>query len=248
MACRLYLAPGSLRTGPLRVGGADYHYLVRVRRLRAGDDIVLFDGAGWEAAARIVEVASQDALLEVASLRAAPPASRPSLTFLISLIKGDRTDWALQKLTELGVDRIVPVVAERSVVRPGKRAAARHARYLAIVRAAAQQCGRADVPDVAPIQPLAEAVAAVPAAALRLVLWERAGDSLRSILDRAASDAVAVLVGPEGSLTEGELALTTAVGWIPARLGQRILRAETAAIAAAAALDYALEASAERGR
>ncbi|HEU5060105.1 MAG TPA: RsmE family RNA methyltransferase, partial [Kofleriaceae bacterium] len=164
------------------------------------------------------------------------------LTVLLSIIKGERMDWCVSKLVELGVGRIVPVAAERSVVvLEPDRAERRAARYRAQVRAAAQQSRCALLPQVDPIRRLAAALEAVAAADLKLLLWEDPrAIPLRSAIPGQAPAAVAVLVGPEGGFTSAEVEQAEAAGFVAVGLGRRILRAETAAVASAAILAYAL--------
>lgn len=239
---RLLVGASLLAQETLTLSGEDHHYLFRVRRLRVGDPVVLFDGEGHEATAEVVEIGGQRARLRIdPAARAAPPPL--GLTVLMSLLKGERMDWCLPKMVELGASRIVPVRAERSVVRlEGERAARRRDRWQAQVRAAAQQCGTATLPVLEPIANLNQALALVQACPLKLVFWEEArAVPLRSALPAGTPPArVAALVGPEGGLTETEVELAREAGFIPVGLGPRILRAETAAVAAVAILAYAL--------
>jgi 16S rRNA (uracil1498-N3)-methyltransferase len=239
---RLLVEPGSLCAGVREVAGDDHHYLFRVRRLAAGDHLVLFDGDGAEADAEVVSAGPRAGRLQVAAPRVVAAAA-PRLTVLLSIIKGERMDWCLAKLVELGVGRIVPLAAERSVVRlePG-RAERRVERYRAQVRAAAQQSRCALVPHVEPVGGLEASLALVAGAGLKLLLWEDLrAIPLRSALPERAPDAVAVMVGPEGGFTPAELECAGAAGFVAVSLGRRILRAETAAVASAAILAYALD-------
>jgi 16S rRNA (uracil1498-N3)-methyltransferase len=234
MSHRLPVPPGSLAPGARVLEDADRHYLIRVRRARAGDAVELFDGTGWRAAATIAELTAERVVLAVGEPSESGLESALELTVLLSLIKGDRMELAIQKLVELGVSRIQPVVAARSVVKlDPRRAAARHQRYLAVATDAARQCGRARVPELGPIRPLPEAVEDTDAA-LKLVFWERSTHPGLSAHQPVRS--VAVLVGPEGGLEPAEIDIARQAGFVEARLGPRILRAETAAIAAAAAI------------
>ena len=233
MTPRLVIAPSRLIAGTLELSGDDHHYLFRVLRLRRGAAVTLLDGAGRAATAEVERVEPARALLRVDEPVAAAPAGRCSLTVLLPLIKGDRTEWAIQKLVELGVDRIAPVRTERCVVRPaGKRAADRRRRYAAVAEAAARQCRRATVPEIPAIAGLDEALDAVPGDALRLMLWESArGRALRAALPAEPPARAALLVGPEGGFSPAEVERAAASGWLPVGLGPHILRVETAAIA-----------------
>lgn len=239
---RLLVAPGSLAAGSLSVTGDEHHYLFRVLRMRAGDRLTLFDGEGRQAEAEVGAIGGRTAELRVGEPTVAPAGSAPRLTVLLSIIKGERMDFCLPKLVELGVGRIIPVLAERSVVKlDGERAEKRRERYRAQVRAAAQQCRSTILPLVDPVSRLGEALARVAAADLKLVLWEDArAVPLRAALPATVPAQVAVLVGPEGGLTEEEVERAREAGFAAVGLGPRILRAETAAVASAAILAYAL--------
>jgi 16S rRNA (uracil1498-N3)-methyltransferase len=238
---RLLVEPGSLVAGPRTVVGDDHHYLFRVRRLAAGDRLVLFDGEGSEAEASVLSVGPREADLSVGApaASAGPP---PRVTMILSVIKGERMDWCLPKLVELGVGRIVPLEAERSVVRlDAARAGRRLDRYRAQVRAAAQQSRCAVLPHVESIGGLEEALALVAGAELKLLLWEDPrAIPLHSALPGEPPARIAVLVGPEGGFTTAEVERARAAGFVAVGLGRRILRTETAAVASAAILAYAL--------
>lgn len=238
---RLLVEPGSLCAGRREVAAEDHHYLFRVRRLAAGDRLVLFDGEGAEADAEVVGAGPRTGTLEVGAPRQVAGAP-PRVSVVLSIIKGERMDWCLAKLVELGVGRIVPLCAERSVVRlEPARAERRLERYRSQVRAAAQQSRCALLPRVEAIGGLEAALAAVADAGLKLLLWEDArAIPLRSALPADAPGAVAVMVGPEGGFTTAEVESAVAAGFVAVSLGRRILRAETAAVAGAAILAYAL--------
>jgi 16S rRNA (uracil1498-N3)-methyltransferase len=159
---------------------------------------------------------------------------------LQALIKGERMDWCLEKLVEVGVDEIVPCVTSRTVVKlADDRRAARHQRHLAIVREAARQCQRADLPVVHEATPLADALRAVTAER-RLVAHPATAAPLLTAADGDPA-SVALLIGPEGGLADDELALARATGFEPVSLGRTVLRAETAGVVAVAALRLATD-------
>jgi 16S rRNA (uracil1498-N3)-methyltransferase len=223
------LAPG------VRVSleGSAASHLTRVLRLRAGDALTLFNGHGGEYAATIA--ASRDGRLsvEVQVARAVERESPLALTLAQCVSRGERMDLIVQKATELGVSALVPVFSERSVVRlEAKRAERRLDHWRAIAIAACEQCGRNRLPEVAaPVtlpdfvkrQDAGTRVLLSPAAAARIAELARAG-------------AVTVLIGPEGGLTDAEEKSAVSAGFAPVRLGPRVLRTETAALAALALL------------
>ena len=219
------------------VGGDEHHHLARVLRARPGDAITLFDGAGTELRARVVRVgraetelaADEAANAAVDDARVARVAGAP-LVLLTAVPRGGRMDFLVQKCSELGVARIIPVITARSVARPEPD---RRARWEKIAREAARQCGRADVPVVDPPIALAGALVAPALPARRLVLSpDPGGQSLRATLPERAPTAI--LIGPEGGLSEAEAEAARAAGFVSVSLGPLILRVETAAVVAVA--------------
>lgn len=225
---RLFVPAERLAGERLTVDGDGFRHLTKVLRLGAGDTLCVFDGRGTEIEARIVAVGARAAELALGARRAlAPPAC--AITLLQAVPRGDRMDLVVQKTTELGVARVVPVVAARSVAHPP---ADRRRRWQTIAQEAARQCGRADVPEIAEPVALAAAIAALPAGPARLVLWEE--ERARPLRAALGAPAVALLVGPEGGFAASEVEAVRAAGFTSAGLGPRILRAETAAIVAVA--------------
>jgi 16S rRNA (uracil1498-N3)-methyltransferase len=214
-------------------------HVVRVLRMRVGDPLVAFDGAGGEHDATIVAVRGERVDVRIGPRREAAPESPLGIVLVQGVSRGERMDYTIQKATELGVTRILPVLAERSVVRLDAAQAARkleHWRGIAI--AACEQCGRATVPEVASPrrydEHLADAAPPAIAARVRLVL---SPDGTHSPADLPpALREVELLVGPEGGLSESEERLAMTRGYVGLRLGPRVLRTETAAAAAIAVL------------
>jgi 16S rRNA (uracil1498-N3)-methyltransferase len=224
---RIFIDSAMLAAGELVIRGDEHHYLARVRRARPGDALDLVDGAGWRAAATILRIGET----ETTVLATAPeriPARPPLVRVLVPLIKGDRMDDCIEKLVEVGVDEIVVWPAARSVVRLDEdRRIERRLKYRSTAKAAARQCGRAQVPDVACPESLAAALAELP-------------DGKRIVLDPASDEPlepgdaadITVISGPEGGLAPEEL--ERLAGFSPVGLGPRVLRAETAPVVAVA--------------
>jgi 16S rRNA (uracil1498-N3)-methyltransferase len=232
---RLYVPPERLTGTQLELDGEPYRHLVRVLRAAPGDAVVLFDGLGHEIAAQVVAIGARAVTLTLGPRRPLP-APAVAITLLQGVPRGERMDLLVQKTTELGVARIVPVLAERCVARPPRE---RSSRWQTIAEEAARQCGRADVPQVTAPVPLAEALALAGPCAARLALWEeeRALPLRRACPGDAPS--VALLVGPEGGLAAAEVEAARAAGFATVGMGPRILRAETAAIVAVALVQAA---------
>lgn len=211
-------------------------HLLRVLRAGIGDTCVLFNGDGHDYDARIVAVDKRDAVVEVLSARKLANESPLRITLLQALARGEKMDWILQKATELGVSAVVPVASERSEVKlDGERSAKRAAHWQNVVVSACEQSGRATVPSVAMPSTLAQALPGLPAGARRLLLDPDAAQGLRDV-EVAACTAAVLAIGPEGGWSRHDLALLDAAGFAGIRLGPRVLRTETAGLAAIAAL------------
>jgi 16S rRNA (uracil1498-N3)-methyltransferase len=207
-------------------------HLVKVLRLQAGAEVCVFDGCGTEIEGRIVRASAAGVEVALgARHRVALPLA--SITLLQSVPRGDRMDFIVQKTTELGVTRIIPVLSARGMVKPppGKTR-----RWRTIAQEAARQSGRADVPEVAEVTALDVALAGAAAAGgTLLVLWEEERSlPLRRTFAQAPPLPVTLLVGPEGGFSQEEIESARAQGFRTVGLGPRILRVETAALVAVA--------------
>lgn len=237
----------ALEGGRVRIEGAAAAQIRKVLRLGPGDRVVLFGVDEWEYTVRLERVEREAALGTVVA-RSAPQAEpRCALTLAVALLKGEKTEWVLQKGTELGVSRFVLVHSRRTVVAPDeRRAAGRQERYARIVREATEQCGRVRPPCIEGLWPFAQALAEVGSAPAYL-LHERATERLSDQLaksgvqglgyppkggTRTPNPRVTLFIGPEGGFAEDEVALAAEHGVSVASLGPRVLRAETAALAA----------------
>ena len=214
---------------------ASANHLTRVLRLREGDACVLFNGDGHDYDARLASVGKREAVAEIVSMRAVDNESPLHITLLQGIARGEKMDLILQKATELGVAAIIPVTAERTEVKlDAERAEKRVAHWRNVVASACEQSARARLPSLSPPTALAEAARAVDGDAMRLTL-DPAGDvSLTTV--QVASAAVVVAIGPEGGWSPRDRDTLSAAGFIGLRLGPRILRTETAGLAAIAAL------------
>jgi 16S rRNA (uracil1498-N3)-methyltransferase len=204
----------------------------RVLRMQPGQSLLLFNGDGQDYSATITEAGKKR--VEVSVEAAQPNLTESNLEIVLgqTLSKGDRMDYAVQKAVEMGVTRIVPLASERSEVklkgdREDKRL--RHWRQVAI--SAAEQCGRAKVPDILPVMALPEWFEHTGDCDLRLVLHHRTEQSLDS-MDKPTR--IALMIGPEGGLSHDEIASAEVAGFLPVALGPRVLRTETAPVAAMA--------------
>ncbi|MBO0841647.1 MAG: 16S rRNA (uracil(1498)-N(3))-methyltransferase [Nocardioides sp.] len=220
----------------VEVGGDEGHHAVVVRRLRVGEQVVLTDGAGVGVTGTIAAVAKRSMTVTVDSVVAAEDEPQPRLSVVQALPKGDRGELAVEVLTEIGAARIVPWAAARSVaVWKGERAAKSLAKWRATAREAAKQSRRIWHPEVLPLATTDEVAALVAEADAAVVLHE-AGELPLDAVPIVDSGEILIVVGPEGGLTDDEIALFEKAGATTVRLGAEVLRTSTAGVAAAAAL------------
>ncbi len=233
----VFLAAGLPAPGATVVlDGPEGRHAATVRRMRAGEQLMLSDGAGGLARCEVL-VAHRD-FVELRVLRRrheSAPALR--VTLAQALLKGDRGERAVELATEAGVDAVLPWQAERAIARwdAGPRGAKALERWRETVRQAAKQARRAAVPDVGAVVGTAELADRCLDATVTLVLHESAVESLPSVTLPAAGD-ILLVVGPEGGITDAELAVLTTAGARPVRLGPQVLRASTAGVVALAAV------------
>lgn len=225
---RVYLP--DLAAGEVVLSGAEAQHLVQVLRVEPGAKVRAFDGRGLEADGTVTRAEPVRVTLELADPQTSDVEASLSVSLAVALLKGDKLSEVVRRGTELGVVRFLPFISARCDVRelsPNKLERLRR-----VAQEAAKQSGRSVVPEVAEVQKLSS-LALLP---LTLVAQPAAPQTLRLILRGGEPDAVMVVTGPEGGLTEGEVSDLLGRGAHAVRLGARILRAETAPIAVAAAL------------
>lgn len=221
--------------GPVELPADAAHHAMRVLRLSVGDRIVLFDGSGREWPAVISAISRHEVQVICETPVEVSRESPLRITLWQGISSGDRMDYTLQKAVELGVARIVPLACQRSVVKlAGERADKRRQHWQQLVVAACEQCGRNQVPEVGAVAGL-EAILPVPADSLGLWMDPRAAQGLRELSVPLAGEII-LLAGPEGGFSPEEENLVRAAGFLAMRLGPRVLRTETAAVAALSAL------------
>lgn len=218
--------------GHATLTGPAAHRLTRVLRLPVGASVELFDGSGAVWPARIEQISAASVRLSLGAPRSQP--ALPDAILLAALIRPTRYEWLLEKATELGATAIVPLLCERSAVRPAEIGAARLARWRRITIEAAEQCGRATLPALSP--PISLAAALTGFRGELLIAAEPAHGEAPPVgaLPLSNSEPITILVGPEGGLTPAEFTAAVAAGGQPVSLGPLVLRAETAALAALA--------------
>jgi 16S rRNA (uracil1498-N3)-methyltransferase len=234
---RFFVPAGSLQDDQVVIAGDPFHHLRNVLRIKPGALLLLLDGLG-----QCCEVCLEQLYVDRATARVIrrwqeKDASLP-ITLLQALPKGDKFDLVLQKGTELGISCFQPIETAHAVpsldpLRLGKR----QQRWQRIVGEAARQSRRDFLPEVRPLKPLAR-VLDEPSDDLKLVLWEAGSVALKEALPQASPTGVRLLVGPEGGFSAAEISTITAAGFQAVHLGPRILRTETAGLAATPILQY----------
>ena len=233
------MVPRFYLDAPLRAGSVctlpeeSAHHAIHVLRLREGDEVTLFNGRGGEFAARIASMQRLRISIDLLQHRPVERESPLQVTLVQGISSGERMDSTVRKAVELGVANVQPVLATRSVARPkGDRAENRRAHWQKVVIAACEQCGRNRVPEVQPVLPLKDYRAG--SAGEKILLSPLAERPLSKLALQGNEFVLAA--GPEAGFTAEEEALLVDAGFVPASLGSRVLRTETAAVAALAAL------------
>jgi len=230
------------RRGSFAITGAEAKHMTRVLRMGPGERFVLLDGKGTRFEAVIEEVSRHQVLVHLENPLAAPAPSPVHMTLCQALLKSQHMDLIVEKTSQLGVNRILPYLSERTVVKvEGDKARGKLRHWEEIAQSAAKQSDRALPAEIGPICSFSELLAALSKeSALRILLWEQEGiTSLKPFL-RSVSPApkVFAVVGPEGGFSQREVREAGEAGFVSVSLGRRILRAETAAISLVAIIQY----------
>jgi 16S rRNA (uracil1498-N3)-methyltransferase len=224
----------------LKVEGSEVKHIRNVLRLKAGDEIIVFDGLGNEFEGTIIKEASSSVVIQVQNIFSSKRESPLEITLAQSLLKGEKMDYLIQKATELGVKEITPFLSSRSIPlleKSGKLK--RQHRWERIAIEGSKQCGRGVIPRIEPIRDYSEVLQAAPSDSLRLILWERDKVRLREALERSKEKTrIFFVVGPEGGFSQEEIGEAKRAGFITVTLGKRVLRAETASLCLISILQY----------
>jgi 16S rRNA (uracil1498-N3)-methyltransferase len=224
---------GQLKSGQqLQLTKEEAHHLVNVLRMKAGQDFTLFNGDGPEYLCRILSVEKRGLSAEVISASEPERESPVSITLVQAIARTQHMDLALQKATELGVTRIQPLLTERCAIKQGRQQLEKkEAHWLGVIISACEQSGRTFLPELLPAISLDEYLACADSNALKITLSPAAEQSFRDLQARPAQP-VQLLIGPEGGLSDTEISRTIKQGFTAVSMGPRILRTETAAMAA----------------
>jgi 16S rRNA (uracil1498-N3)-methyltransferase len=237
---RFYVPQPRIENGMLRIEGDEVRHIRKVLRLKAGDDIVVFDGSAKEYEGTIIEEGSASVVIMVQNVFSSESESPLEIALAQSLLKGEKMDYLIQKATELGVKRIIPFFSSRTIPLLEKsRRLKRYHRWKRIAVEASKQCGRGVVPKIEPLQDYFEMVQTATQDSLRLILWEKEGARLKDVLTGSKEKKkIFFVIGPEGGLTQEEVEHARREGFIPVKLGRRILRSETSSLCLLSILQY----------
>lgn len=245
---RFFVGPEALRGREARIEDAELaHQVSNVLRLSAGDQVLLLDNTGWQYTITLNEVNRGSIAGAVERKELAPGEPRTKLTLYLALMRPEKFEWVLQKGTELGVTSFVPLISQRSTIADTNELSERKLeRWNKIIREAAEQSRRGKLPRLAPTLLFAPACEQAAQRGTAMLLWEGSGvEPLKQSLNTARATtgetgpfSLGVFSGPEGGFADEELEAARSYGIIPVTLGPRTLRAETAPLAAVAAILY----------
>lgn len=262
---RFWVPKKAIKNGQAVIKGEEFSHLSKVLRLNAGDAICVFDGEGHEYAGKLIAVAKDEAIAQVGEPLALSKESPLDVWLVQGIPKGEKMELILQKATELGVRGIIPLKTKRCVVKlEGKKEEERRVRWQRVALEAAKQCGRACVPEVVAPCSIQDFLRIIPPKRHLFVPWEEGGFSIKEVLShhgmgqlpqysafqpasgdltdsryQADSPPIYLVIGPEGGLAAEEVQELKKSGGIPLTLGPRILRTETAGLAALAVVMFA---------
>ena len=238
---RFFVSRKNLRGNHGTLDGQELAHIRRVLRLVPGDRITLFDDSGWEHEAVIRDLSTDRGEVEILRSYEAGRESPLKLTLAVGLTKGEKLDFVVEKATELGVQAIVPFASAFAVPKwDAKKIAARTERWQKIALSAAKQCGRTRVPEILPLCEFQALVSSERTETLKLLFWENERQqSLHEVREKyPETKSVLLAIGPEGGFAAHEAELAKSGGFEPIQIGRRILRAETAAVAALSVVQF----------
>ncbi len=225
------------------------HQIRNVLRMEVGQHIVVLDNSGWEYEVVLAHLERGQVLGQIEAKRPSSHEPRTHITLYPSLMKRDKFEFVLQKATEVGVSRIVPIISQRSLVQTAELKPNKQTRWQRILTEAAEQCQRGRIPELhAPLK-FNQAISQSPTPSISLIAYEDGGVDVKTAVTQLPSPptTIALFIGPEGGYDPSEIQLAQEYGIIPISLGPRILRTETAAIIAPAIILHELESLTDDG-
>jgi len=238
---RIFVDKLKMKNGLMVVTGPYHKYLVSVLRKTAGERVDIIDGKGYLYHCVIGSIKGKELYLQVTDVVHRPEEKRPKVTLFVSPIKGPRMDWLVEKATELGVERIVPTLFKRTVVKVEDGQSGKPERWKKICIEASRQCGRFSVPEVMQPIPLRGIMSYIDGCKHRWMLYEKERKkTIRDVMSPQLNGEICVTVGPEGGFEESELAWLKENGFVPVTLGENILRTETTPLVVLSIIFYEL--------
>lgn len=238
---RFFIPPYWIDAPTVTLYGDTARQIRTVLRMQPGDEIIVLDNSGMEWSVRLAQVGKEVVTGQIIGRQPARGEPKLRLTLYQGTLKGQKFEWVLQKGTELGISRFVPLICRRSIITKAEALTKKYERWQRIIQEAAEQSGRGRLPELEPALPLAEAVEPARSNSLSLMFWEEATETtLQDVLAETRPGSIDLFIGPEGGFTAEEAELAHRAGVRLVTLGPRILRAETAGIAGCAAIFYAL--------
>ena len=225
---RVFVDKLKIKNGMVLLAGPMHKYIVDVLRKHPGDRIDLIDGKGYLYRSTIQSVKGKEVYLQVLDVVHKPEEKRPKVVLCVSPIKGPRMDWLVEKATELGVERIIPTMFKRTVVRSSDRGGEKIERWKRITVEASRQSGRFTIPGITETTPLRGIATLIEDTQRRIVLYEKERHTtLKDVFGSRADSATCVVIGPEGGIEETEAEWLKENGFVACTLGENIFRTET---------------------
>ncbi|MEN6318681.1 MAG: 16S rRNA (uracil(1498)-N(3))-methyltransferase [Syntrophaceae bacterium] len=239
---RLYFPGGMGENNYCKLGEEHLRYVKSVLRMKKGDRLILFDGAGWEYET-VIQAFSSDGITVNVLHKEKVPDKRIIITLFQALPKAGKMDFIVQKATELGADRIIPFLSSRSIPQlTAEKATLKISRWNTIAAEAAKQCGRADIPEISDILSFNKMLAYPEREGLKIFFWEEESEKgIKDVLHNTKHEMIeriAVVIGPEGGFTKEEVSNAVEMGFISVSLGRNILKVETAALTILSIIQY----------
>ena len=238
---RFFVAAEAISGEEIHITGEDAKHIKTVLRSKVGEELTVSDGAGWDYSCVIAAFEGKEILCKITGRAKSLSEPKTKITLFQGLPKGDKMELIIQKCVELGVSEIVPVMTKRTVVKLDKKEEKKIERWQKIAEAAAKQSGRGIIPQIGNVLSFPAAVQKASAAGHGLIPYELEQEKgIRDFVGQFQGDTLSIFIGPEGGFDEDEVKMAAEAGIMPVTLGKRILRTETAGMAAAAILLYEL--------
>jgi len=235
---RIFLEELSPLKQPVVIRDEKAHYLFSVLRCKTGEGLIVTDEKGCSYTAQILSASKKEVTIDITGGYILNTESNLDIILIQGLLKGEKMDFVIQKTTELGVSAIIPVITERSQLRDTRK----HPRWKKIAEEASRQSGRTKIPEIFETCSFKN-IFDIPVliSGKGIIFWEQGGEKLPAVASRLShTDKIFLIIGPEGGFSEEEVLLASEKGFFTATLGSRILRAETASIAAVSIIQFAL--------